>query len=91
MPKIMDCSVEACAYNREKKCHALAINVGGSGPICDAFVSASAKCAQDDVLGGVGACKVKSCKFNDCLMCSAPGISVHTSDRQALCNTFEAR
>lgn len=91
MPKVLDCGVEMCSYNREKKCRAMAINVGGSGPICEAFVKTSAKCGTSDVIGGVGACKVKDCMFNDCLQCTASGIDVEWHGTQAMCDTFKLR
>ena len=91
MPKIRECDVKMCGYNKEDKCHAMAINVGGSGPICDAFVEATAKCGETEIIGGVGACKVKDCRFNDCLMCSAAGIDVKWYGSQAMCETFKKR
>lgn len=91
MPEVIDCTMEICAYNKGKKCHALAINVGGSGPICEAFIKAAAKCASDEITGGVGACKIKDCQFNECLMCAAPGIHMKSSGSQVICDTFRSR
>ncbi len=91
MPLVTECVVGSCSYNKDRICHAFAINVGGSGPICDAFVSASIKCTGNNGMGGVGACKTKSCKFNDCLMCAAPDIHVQLSGSQAVCSTFKER
>lgn len=69
----------------------MAINIGGSGPICDAFAKETAKCGSNEVIAGVGACKIKNCQFNDCLMCTAPGINVELHSSQALCATFKPR
>lgn len=91
MPKVVDCGMEMCAYNKEKKCHVLAINVGGSVPICEAFVKAAVKCASSEIIGGVGACKMKDCQFNECLMCAASGIHVQSSGSQAMCDTYKLR
>jgi hypothetical protein len=30
IPKVLSCSVNECAFNSNKECHALAINVGGA-------------------------------------------------------------
>ncbi len=39
MPKVSECSVDSCAYNTQKSCHAIAITVGdpGGDPACDTF------------------------------------------------------
>ena len=68
-----------------------AVNVGGSGAICDAFIETASKCGPNDLVGGVGACKVTECKFNDCLECSAPGINIKWNGSNAMCNTFKRR
>lgn len=91
MPKVIECDAKMCAYNKEKRCRVLAINVGGSGPICEAFVKTTPKCAAKDIMAGVGACKVKECKFNGCLMCGASGINVQWDGSQAMCDTFKLR
>jgi|WetSurMetagenome_2_1015567.scaffolds.fasta_scaffold40242_4 hypothetical protein len=91
MSEILDCDVEQCAHNKDEKCNALAINVGGSGPVCHAFVKAAAKCVQPAVTAGVGACKMKDCEFNDCLSCTASGIDVHWRNGQAICDTYKLR
>lgn len=88
MPMIIACTITECAYNMEKRCHALAITVGGSTPICDTFLKRAGKGGDQDSIGGVGACKVTSCKFNLKLECSASGISVSMHSGQAECATF---
>jgi len=91
MPKIMGCDADMCGYNKEGMCHTIAINVGGSGPICDAFVESVPKCGGTENIGGVGACKIKNCQFNDCLMCTASSIDVKWHGSQAMCETFKKR
>ncbi len=91
MPKILECDAEHCAYNADNMCHALAINVGGSEAVCNAFVHASPKCPQKDAAGAVGACSKKDCGWNDCLSCTAPSIDVRWKDNRALCDTFVPR
>lgn len=88
MPNIKNCDTGTCGYNREGMCHAIAINVGASGPKCDAFLQTNVKCGDNEVIGGVGACKMKDCQFNSCLICTAPEISVKWNGDQALCQTY---
>lgn len=63
MPNVMDCNETDCAYNLKKKCHALAITVGGEEecPMCDTEIKAAKKGGVTDAIGGVGACKVDDC------------------------------
>src|SRR4030067_3373297 len=77
MPKIKGCEVTECAYNIEKNCHAIAITVGNSQAArCDTFYKHS-KGGIKGLNGGVGACKMDSCKFNTDLECfAAEGIKV---------------
>jgi hypothetical protein len=91
MPIIIDCDVSECAYNSENICHAMAITVGDSAPLCDTFLRKDQKGGAMDVIGGVGACKVDSCKFNQSLECSADGIHVGRHADQARCDTFSPR
>lgn len=92
MPKILSCSVTECAYNKNNECHTLAITVGdGSHPECDTFYRAKNKGGAPDQTGGVGACKVDICKFNNAFECSAPGINVAPHSGHADCKTFAQR
>lgn len=88
MPKVLACSMNECAFNREKQCHALAINVGGSHPACDTFTNSSSRAGIPETTAGIGACKVGSCKFNTALECSAPGITVGHHEKHADCKTY---
>ncbi|MGA2193056.1 MAG: DUF1540 domain-containing protein [Nitrospirota bacterium] len=89
IPKVLACSVAECSYNREKQCHAWAINVGGSHPACDTFANHEMKAGGGENIG-VGACKVKKCKYNRSLECGAPGITVGHHENHADCKTFVA-
>jgi hypothetical protein len=91
MPRIKTCDAKMCGYNRDGICYTIAINVGASGPRCNAFVQADIKCGGDEITSGVGACKMKECQYNDCLICTAPDISVKWHGIQALCQTFTKR
>ncbi len=91
MPKITECNVAMCAYNKGRKCHAMGINVGGESPVCDTFQKTREKCALDDIFGGVGACKVSKCWFNSCLECAAKDINVRWTDSKAQCVTYREK
>jgi uncharacterized protein DUF1540 len=92
MPKILDCMVMDCSYNKNKECHAMAITVGSGGhPMCDTFVKLSQKGGVMDMMGGVGACREAGCKFNQALECSASGIHVGRHADHADCSTFTSR
>lgn len=91
MPKIKVCDVNQCAYNNQNICHAMAITVGDSHPTCDTFTNSSSKAGVQEITGGVGACKVDNCKFNESLECSAPNIQVSFHQDHACCKTFTER
>ncbi len=91
MSKVTSCNVKDCSYNNDVLCGARAINVGGSGAICNAFVHMNVKCAGEEIESGVGACKMNDCRYNDCLICSAPGVDIGMNGSQAMCNTFAVR
>ncbi len=88
MPKIMDCDMMDCVYNRDDECHAMAITIGDQSPICDTCMRGSKKGGVMDMTAGVGACKVESCKFNRSLECSSKGIHVGQHTDHAECETF---
>jgi hypothetical protein len=92
MPKISECDVPDCSYNKNHECHALAITVGGP-EVCacyDTYLHTNKKGGVAET-GGVGACKVDSCSFNSSFECSAPGIKVGLHHGHADCTTFKAR
>lgn len=93
MAKIMSCDVTDCSYNKHNSCHTLAITVGGPAevcPTCDTYIHSSHSGGIMDMRGGVGACKVESCTFNDALECSAGNIKVGKHGGHPDCMTFKA-
>lgn len=94
MPRVVDCDMTDCAYNEKKLCHAMAINVGFGSPCatCHTFMKQTKKAGYTDTTGGVGACKVGDCKFNESLECTSPGgIHIGKHSAHADCKTFAAR
>ncbi len=90
MPKIQNCAVPECSYNRDSQCHAIAITVGDSSVAhCDTFSKLGRKGGIEGLTGGVGACKMIDCKYNRDLECSADsGITVSQQNGQAECISF---
>ena len=93
MPKVLDCNMIDCSYNKNKACHALAITVGDTScPMCDTYAKIAKKGGAADMTGSVGACKVENCKFNQSLECTASnGIHVGPHSGHPDCNTFAPR
>ncbi|MDR0305677.1 MAG: DUF1540 domain-containing protein [Chitinispirillales bacterium] len=92
MTKIIDCDALQCIYNKDKLCHTLAINVGDDEPICDTFMSSSTnKGGFQDVVGGVGSCKVQDCEYNKSFECTAVGIHVTMQQGHPDCVTYKPR
>ncbi len=91
MTKVMECSVETCAYNTKKNCHAMAITVGDphGDPACDTFFTAKENGGVMDMIAGVGACKLAECKHNTNYECSASSIKIAKQEDQPNCMTFE--
>lgn len=90
VPPVSKCTVEQCFYNKSQMCHAPAINVGGSHPSCDTFIS-EGQHIDRMATGLVGACHVDQCRWNTNLTCHASGIEVGTHAEHADCNTFEQK
>ncbi len=90
MPKITDCKVPECSYNRDSQCHAIAITIGDNSVAhCDTFSRLGLKGGIEGLTGGVGACKMISCKFNRDLECSASsGIVVSNKNGHAECMSY---
>lgn len=91
MTSVMGCSVEECAYNDGKKCHAMAVTIGGPAPCCDTFTDSQRRGGVADVTGTVGACKVEDCMFNEMMQCTADGISVASRSCRADCLKYKSR
>lgn len=90
MPPVNLCDMTECFFNQGRKCHASAINIGGSHPQCDTF-TASGKHASPAPTAMVGACKVEQCRYNTDMQCTAQSIAVGQHLMHADCKTFEAR
>ena len=88
LPIITTCEADACAYNRDRTCHAGAITVGDTvRPHCDTFVEVEAKGGTTRP-GRVGACKVAGCRHNRDLECQAEGITVGYVKNEVDCLTY---
>ncbi|MHB9024685.1 MAG: DUF1540 domain-containing protein [Armatimonadota bacterium] len=90
MPPVTECQVDSCFYNREKQCHAPAINVGSDHPECDTFIPKGEHISRQGN-GMVGACHVAQCRHNNDLTCQASGITVAYHESHADCGTFDPR
>lgn len=90
MPKINQCEMTECSYNKDVKCHAMAITVD-EHPACDTLFKNAAKGGAMNELGSVGACKASDCKFNRSFECTAQGINVGHHLSHADCMTYARR
>jgi hypothetical protein len=92
MPVVTECAVDACAYNRDRACHALAITVGDMRHAhCDTYLAAPIRGGDPAATGYVGACKMADCTHNEALECRAPGIAVGSGKNGADCLTYSPR
>jgi hypothetical protein len=91
MSQILDCQALQCIYNKNGKCHTLAITVGDDEPCCDTFFKSHEKGGFANTLGGVGACKVSDCEHNSAFECTAKGIHVIMNVDHPDCGTFMQR
>ena len=91
MPKVLDCSMENCAYNKGKRCHAMAITVGSPCAMCDTYLRSTHKGGVAAETGGVGACKMEDCKANVDLQCTGKGIHVKPHGSHPDCASFTPR
>lgn len=92
MVKVKQCDVSECAYNVDNQCHTIAVTIGDDDhPMCDTFCPSQSKGGQKNMIAGVGACKVSSCRHNDSLECRASSISVGRQSEEADCLTFKHR
>ncbi|MBF0298730.1 MAG: DUF1540 domain-containing protein [Oligoflexia bacterium] len=90
MSKVSSCEVSECVYNRDKKCHTLAITVGNTtSPSCDTYMKHEKKGGDSDTIGGVGACKTEICQFNKNFECRAESIIVGKQNNNPECKTFK--
>jgi hypothetical protein len=93
MPRVQECSVNECAYNTERSCHALAITIGEkpSNPLCDTFFTSQRHGGIKETAAGVGACKSFECSYNKDFECSASSIQVGMKGSQPDCLTFQKK
>lgn len=91
MPEIMECEAMQCLYNTDGKCHTFGITVGGEEPCCDTFREGSRKGGIASIIGGVGACHVSGCQFNNDFECDAGGIRVSMGAGHPDCGTYKSR
>ncbi|NYI04847.1 DUF1540 domain-containing protein [Allostreptomyces psammosilenae] len=90
MPVINECAVDACAYNQEHACHALAITVGGRDHAqCDTYFPDLPTGGDPSGPGHVGACTMADCRHNTDLECQAPGIDVGYHASAVDCLTYQ--
>ena len=91
MSNITECNAAGCAFNKDGRCHAIAVTIGSRESSCDTYLPGGKKGGLEDVTAGVGACKMANCMFNKSLECTANGIKVATHASHADCMTFRAR
>ncbi len=94
MPPINSCVVTECAYNTDQTCHAKAITVGdgvGTHAMCDTFFKTTMFGGAKDQIGGVGACKVAACRYNEDLECQSESIKIGYHRDHPDCVTFAKR
>ena len=88
MPKIKQCNVQDCFYNKNNMCHAEAITIGSIEPKCDTYAH-STQHGGPSQMGHVGACHVKDCRHNKEMACTAEGIEVGYHGKEPDCESFE--
>jgi len=84
---VIKCQMENCGYNKENKCFAMAITVGGPHQMCDTFAADTEKGGVDTASAMVGACKVINCMFNKALVCTVKGVVVGPHEGHPDCLT----
>ena len=91
MPKVIECGMDGCAYNTDRVCRAMAINVSHGSPcaVCRTCIKQKTKGGVSDMTAAVGACNVPECRHNEDLECQAPdGIRIDKHRLHAVCKTF---
>ncbi|MEH0936328.1 DUF1540 domain-containing protein [Micromonospora psammae] len=92
MPRVQECTVVSCAYNRTNDCHAFAITVGSSDHArCHTFVELPVRGGIEQLIAQVGACSRSDCRHNSELECHAPAITVAPDEDMADCVTYQSR
>ncbi len=91
MSQILECDARDCLYNSDGECRTFAITIGTTEPCCDTFMSAQVKGGVPGTTGGVGACHIDSCLYNERFECTAQGIHVSMHGKHADCDTYQSR
>lgn len=91
MTEVSNCEAISCSYNIGRKCHAMAITVGGiNDHRCDTMCRNTFRTRQAG-LAGVGACKATKCIHNVSLECQADKIRVGVNMEEAECLSFSEK
>lgn len=87
MMKVASCDASSCAYNKDNRCHALAITVkASSAASCSTFFESDGQGSGNGNIAGIGACTESSCEYNAGLECTfAEGIAVALNGGLAEC------
>lgn len=94
MTPVSNCGATSCSFNQDSQCHAIAITIAiaeASKAECNTYADLSLKGGSREIIAGVGACKVTSCRNNKNLECSAPAIQIDRKDGKVLCLTYQAK
>ena len=91
MSQVLDCDAVNCVYNKDKKCHTLAVNVGDTELLCDTFMAGPSKGGFEEVIGGIGACKVSGCSFNKSYECTSKGVHMSLVGDHVDCKTYHKK
>ncbi|MEU3458229.1 DUF1540 domain-containing protein [Micromonospora sp. NPDC006766] len=92
MPRVEECSVASCAYNRTNHCHAFAITIGSSDHArCHTFIETPVRGGNEQPVAQVGACQRADCQHNSNLECHAAAIIVGPAMDLADCMTYQSR
>ena len=90
LPKVLDCSVDACAYNKDNACATGAVTIAGKADAsCATFIPLNIKGGLDRVSAFVGACVKDDCAHNEHLECTAASVRIGADDAE--CLTYAAR
>lgn len=90
MPQVTKCEAVKCGYNKSGSCHAKAITIGDIlSPDCDTYLSTTSPPKLVTTVAGVGACKVRGCKFNKDYECSGDSIQVGLVGKNIRCLTYQ--
>ncbi len=89
-PRVGECHVTDCAFNRSEACHAFAVTISDAPnrARCDTFLNAAWPGGSDTEVAYVGACKVLTCRHNRKLGCAAKSVTIGYADCEPDCLTY---